>query len=143
MVAVLAALWIAGVRPRGSVPPAEGRDAATLVAVARTFEANYDHGHYGAVYDRFDAASRAVIARASYVARHLECPDPPGAATVLWAHPAQGAWWEVRYEISHVALTDWWRYLGGVWRFDLARSNPSAVALYRLPFAQYRRAVGC
>jgi hypothetical protein len=54
-----------------------------------------------------------------------------------------GRWWLVHYSISGAQLTDYWRYEHGRWVFDLIRSNPQAVRLYRLPAAQYLAAVGC
>lgn len=54
-----------------------------------------------------------------------------------------GHWWLVRYSISGPELTDYWTYERGRWVFDLVRSNPQAVRLYRLPAAKYFAAVGC
>ncbi len=49
----------------------------------------------------------------------------------------------MNYSISGIQFTDYWRYENRRWLFDLLRSNPDAVKLYRLPFAQYEKAVGC
>jgi hypothetical protein len=111
--------------------------------VAGEFNDNYALNRAGLVYDRWDASSRAVINRDEYVKRHNECPTPPGAAVVEGASPAVDGYWRVRYSISGAQLVDYWRYVNGRWVFDLARSNPDAVKLYRLSFGAYARAVGC
>lgn len=116
---------------------------AALLAIARRFNAEYAANDDAPVYDRFDAASRAVIDRRTYLRRHRECPSAPGRAVVLFATPASHGEVAVHDEISGVPLTDYWHYLGGHWRFDLRRSNPDAVRLYRLPAARYFAAVGC
>lgn len=121
----------------------EPEQAHVLWVVATAFNRDYAANRPGAVYDRFDAASRAVISRGAYIRRHLECPDPPGAATTTGVARVRGGYWLVHYSIDGVTLTDYWRDLGGRWRFSLVRSNPDAVALYRLSFAAYARALGC
>lgn len=121
-------------------------DASTreaLRAVAIRFNDNYAHNRDGLVYDRWDAASRAIISRAAYVRRHHECPSAPGAAVVETVSRGSSGYWLVRYAIDGVQLVDYWHYVDGVWRFDLVRSNPDAVRLYKLPFARYARDVGC
>ncbi len=129
--------------PRAAPPRRDPRTLAALVRVARAFNRDYQENRDGPVYDRWDRASRAIISRRAYVRRHRECPSAPGPAVVEGASPAAHGYWIVRYEIGGVALTDYWHYQDGRWVFNLARSNPSAVALYRLPFAAYARAVGC
>lgn len=114
-----------------------------LLRIAVQFNNNYSANRDGLVYDRWDATSRAVISRAQYVKRHVECPTAPGHAVVEDASRAGGGYWRVRYSISGSQLTDYWHYEHGRWRFDLARSNPSSVGLYRLSFAAYAAAVGC
>lgn len=142
--AVLAVLALAGAANLARVMRSpEKTRAATLWAIATAFNRDYAANRPGAVYDRFDAASRAVISRAAYVRRHLECPDPPGAATTTGVVQGSGGYWLVHYEIGGVGLTDSWHEIGGRWRFSLVRSNPRAVALYRAPFAVYARALGC
>lgn len=113
-----------------------------LLRIARQFNADYAANRDGAVYDRWDSRSQAVISRSEYVRRHRECPTAPGPATVEGASRA-GSWWLVRYSISGIAMTDYWRYERGRWMFDLIRSNPQAVRLYRLPAEKYLQAVGC
>ncbi|HWD63769.1 MAG TPA: hypothetical protein VG405_01220 [Solirubrobacteraceae bacterium] len=49
----------------------------------------------------------------------------------------------MRYSISGAELTDYWSYQHGRWLFDLVRSNPQAVRLYRLSARKYFAAVGC
>lgn len=141
-VVVLASLLGAAVNAHGT-SMGEPQNASALWAVATRFNNDYAANRVGAVYDRFDAASRAVISRTSYVRRHRECPDAPGAATVTSVTPASGGYWRVRYEISGVTMTDHWHYVGGRWLFSLVKSNPAAVALYRLSFRAYARALGC
>ena len=135
------ALAVAATHARVATPP--GERLSVLVAVATTFNQNYSENRPGAVYDRFDAASRAVISRAGYIRRHLECPDPPGPATTTGVTRGPRGYWLVHYSIDGVALTDYWHYVGGRWRFSLTRSNPQAVALYRLSFPAYAQALGC
>ncbi|MGC8510870.1 MAG: hypothetical protein ACP5PB_08390 [Acidimicrobiales bacterium] len=128
---------------RATLPPRhDPRTVAALVRVARAFNRDYQENRDGLVYERWDRASRAIISRRAYVRRHRECPGAPGPAIVEGASPGAHGYWVVRYEIGGVALTDYWHYQDGRWVFNLARSNPSAVALYRLPFAAYARAVG-
>ena len=146
---VLAVLALAAC---GSSAPAAATTAAgarrdpnttqALLRIARTFNENFSANRVGPVYDRWDARSKAIISRADYVRRHEECPTPPGPATILGAEP-DGEWWLVHYAISDVSLTDYWRYANGRWVFDLIRSNPDAVRLYRLPAAKYIAAIGC
>ena len=126
-----------------STSAGDASSASALRAVATTFNDNYGANRVGAVYDRFDAASRAVISRADYVRRHLECPDPPGVAHVTRVSRASAGYWLVHYEISGVVMTDYWHFVEGRWLFSLPKSNPAAVALYRLPFRAYARALGC
>lgn len=121
----------------------EPESARTLLHVAREFNADYAANRDGLVYDRWDPASRWIIPRAEYVRRHRECPTAPGPATVESASRAGGGYWAVRYDLSGTRLVDYWHYVHGRWLFDLPRSNPSAVTLYRLPFARYAAAVGC
>lgn len=114
-----------------------------LLRVAKTFNANYAANRDALVYERWDARSRGVISESSYVQRHALCPRAPGAATVESANPVAGNYWTVHYEISGTQLIDYWHYVAGHWRFDLFRSNPSAVRLYRLPLAAYVAQLGC
>jgi len=114
-----------------------------LLRVAVEFNNDYAANRSGLVYGRWDARSKSVIPRAQYVRRHVECPTAPGRALVEGASRAAHGYWRVFYSISGTRLTDYWLYQGGRWRFDLVRSNPSAVTLYRLPFAAYAAAVGC
>ena len=115
---------------------------AALLRIARRFNNDYSANRVGAVYDRWDARSRRIISRTDYIRRHRECHTNPGHATIGGANRA-GRWWLVHYAISEVHLTDYWRYEHGRWLFDLIRSNPQAVRLYRLPGSQYLAAVGC
>ncbi len=124
-------------------PGGEQENRLTLLRVARQFNADYAANKDGLVYGRWDPASRRIISRAEYVRRHRECPTAPGPAVVERAIRRRGGYWAVTYEISGTQLVDYWRYTHGRWWFDLPRSNPSAVALYRMPFSKYAAAVGC
>ena len=124
----------------------ESRDPYTrtaLLAIATRFNNNYERNRVGLVYDRWDATSQAVISRVGYIRRHRQCPTTPGAATVEDASRATQGYWAVDYSISGLQFVDYWHYQHGRWHFNLARSNPGAIALYRLPFRAYARAVGC
>jgi len=114
-----------------------------LRAVAIRFNDNYAHDRDGLVYDRWDAASRAIITRRAYLRRHQECPSAPGSAVVEDVSRASRGYWLVHYAIDGVQLVDYWHFVDGAWRFNLARSNPDAVRLYEMPFALYARQVGC
>lgn len=139
---IVAMLVMAATLARVAGSP-EGDRASVLASVATAFNRDYAANHPGAVYDRFDAASRAIISRSAYIRRHLECPDPPGPATTTGVRRGPGGYWLVHYSIGGIALTDYWHYVGGRWRFSLVRSNPQAVALYRLSFGAYARMLGC
>lgn len=145
VVALGAALVLAGCAP-GTVSGRASSEAptrATLLHVATRFNDDYAANRDGPVYDRWDAVSRRLISRADYLRRHRECPTPPGRALVEGATRGPDGYWRVYYEIAGVRLTDYWHYQRGRWTFNLARSNPRAVALYRLSFAAYAAAVGC
>ena len=114
-----------------------------LRAVATAFNNNYEHNDVGAVYDRWDSASQALISKSNYVRRHKICPTQPGKATTREVSQSANGYWTVVYAISGVAMTDYWHYVNGEWRFNLARSNPDAVRLYRESFASYAKDVGC
>lgn len=129
-------------QPGIAVKP-EPRTAAALLRIATQFNAEYAANRDALVYSRWDARSRAVIGERVFARRHAECDTAPGTATVERAAPAADGFWTVEYSLSGIQFTDYWRYTGGRWVFDLVRSNPSAVALYRLSFAAYARAVGC
>ena len=119
------------------------KTAAALVRIAQVFNDNYDHNNDGPAYDRWDSRSQAVIPRAEYIRRHVECPAPQVTALVENATPGPGGAWLVHYEIGGQQLTDYWFYTGRRWLFDLLLSNPDAARLYRLPFAKYAAQVGC
>ena len=119
----------------------ETRQALRRIAVR--FNANYSANRDGLVYGRWDSSSRAIISRAEYVRRHLECPTAPGRATIEGATSSTDGSWRVRYSISGNQLVDYWHYVNGQWLFSLVRSNPNAVRLYELPFSAYATAVGC
>lgn len=126
-----------------SASTGEPETRSFLLRVANAFNRNYAANRDALVYQRWDARSQAVISEASYVRRHSLCHSAPGAAVVEDATPVTGGHWTVHYEISGTQLTDYWHYVTGHWRFDLLRSNPSAVRLYRLSFAAYATQVGC
>ncbi len=117
---------------------------AALLRVAQRFNDNYDSGRFGAVWDRWDRRSRAIIGRAEYIRRHEVCAPATGAvAKVEGATPAGHGAWHVQYVIDHVQLVDTWYFQRGRWVFDIAKSNPKAAKQYAMPFAKYAKAVGC
>lgn len=125
----------------------EGRDSKSerqLLLIARAFNDAYQQNRDRAVYARWDARSRAVISEAAYLRRHRECPNDPRTRVDTWgvSRGPRGAWL-VHYAIDGQELTDWWYYVAGRFVFDLARSNPSAVALYRASTARYLALSGC
>lgn len=139
LVVVMAGLSLTS-RSSRVAEPATSRE---LVRVATTFNTDYRFNVDVPVWDRFDPASQALIARATYVRWHRECPASPGTATVVDARRLTGGWWVVDYEIGGVRLHDFWHEIDGRWRFSLVRSNPSAAALYASTFAAFARANGC
>jgi hypothetical protein len=125
--------------------PPDPHTAAALLTIARSFNHDYDTGHYGPVYARWDPRSQAIITQADYIKRHKDCPSgPPTLSQTESVSPGgpQGTWL-VHYEISGQQLTDYWFYLDHRWVFDLVLSNPDAVKLYRMSPSQYVKAVGC
>ncbi len=138
---VAATLWIA-VGP-ATASRADPRSGAALVRIAQRFNDDYAANRDGLVYDRWDARSRMVISRRRYVELHELCPTAPAPAVVEGAAPVGDGFWRVRYDIGGVQLVDYWHYVASRWRFNLQRSNPGAVALYRMSTARYMAAVGC
>lgn len=134
-------------RPDATSAPSRTRDPETaraLLRIARAFNDDYQQNRDAAVYARWDAASRAVISRATYLRRHRACPNTPHVKVDTWGavRGPDGAWL-VHYSIQGQQFTDWWFYVHGRFVFDLPRSNPSAVALYRATPAQYAKELGC
>ncbi|MDA8263529.1 MAG: hypothetical protein M0Z47_11945 [Actinomycetota bacterium] len=129
--------------PSAPLTSPEPRTAKELLAITSTFNLDYAANDVGPVYARWDARSRNIISEAQYVLRHRECPSHPGTPVTESAVPSTGGWWEVHYSVDGVQLTDYWIYQSGTWRFDLIRSNPEAVPLYKLSMAEYMQAVGC
>ena len=118
--------------------------AKALLRIARVFNDDYQQNKDGAVYARWDAASRAIISRATYLRRHRDCPNSPHVKVHTWGVTrGPGKAWLVHYSIDGQQFTDWWYYVHGRFVFDLAKSNPSAVALYRASPAQYAKETGC
>lgn len=131
----------AAARPGPADPPSVG----ALLRIAQAFNTAYDSGRYGAVYDRWDARSQAIISRAEYIRRHRECQTAQAGAPVRVESAARGpdGRWLVRYVVQGAQSVDTWFYLDHHWVFDIILSNPAAAAEYRLPFARYAAAVGC
>jgi hypothetical protein len=125
--------------------PPDPQTMAALLRIAQVFNTDYDSGRYGAVYDRWDARSQAIISRAEYIQRHLECPTAPTGAPVRVESATRGraGRWLVRYEVEGSQAVDTWFYQAHRWVFDIILSNPGAAAQYRMPFRQYETAVGC
>jgi hypothetical protein len=125
--------------------PADPRTVSALLRIAQVFNTDYDSGRYGAVYDRWDARSQAIISRAEYVRRHVACPTAPTGAPVRVESATRGpaGRWLVRYVVEGSQSVDTWLYLDHRWVFDIILSNPGAAAQYRMSFARYAAAVGC
>jgi hypothetical protein len=127
-------------RPARTDPPT----AAALLRIAQAFNNDYDNGNFGAVYDRWDASSQAIISRAEYIRRHTLCaPATHSVAQVEGAARGRSGAWHVSYRIDSSSLVDTWFYVRHRWVFDITLSNPAAARNYRLPFTQYAAAVGC
>lgn len=148
-VTILAAGCTASMSHRAASPaaplPPDPHTASALLKIATVFNHDYDTGDYGPVYARWDPRSQAIITRASYIARHKDCPGPSRSLSQTEsASPGgpQGAWL-VHYEIGGQQLTDYWLYIRRRWAFDLVLSNPEAVRLYRMSPSQYVAALGC
>lgn len=133
------------VERRAALPATpDSRTPAALKHVAQVFNDDYQNGVYPPVYARWDRASQAIISETDYVHRHTECASSAGARAVVESvRPGPRRFWLVRYEIGGQQFVDYWTYQAGHWRFDLLRSNPSAVDQYRMPLRQYAKAVGC
>ncbi len=133
--------------PQGADVLAARRDpksAHRLLLVARAFNDAFQVNRDAAVYGRWDAASRAIISGPAYVRRHRECPNDPRTPVDTWGvSRGPGGAWLVHYALGGQQLTDWWYYVDGRFVFDLARSNPAAVALYRASPARYLQLAGC
>ena len=129
---------------RPAAAPRDPRTKAALLRIARALNNDYQQNRDAAVYARWDGPSRAIISEATYVQRHHQCPNTPNVPVDTWGvSNGPGGAWLVHYSIEGQQFTDWWYYVRGRFVFDLARSNPSAVALYRASPAQYAKDVGC
>lgn len=118
--------------------------AKALLRIATAFNTDYEQNKDAAVYARWDATSRAIISQATYVQRHHECPNTPHVKVDTWeVTRGPGRAWLVHYSIDGQQFTDWWYYVHGRFVFDLPKSNPSAVALYKASPAKYVKDVGC
>lgn len=118
--------------------------AHALLRIARRLNNDYATNKDAAVYARWDAASRKVISRATYVRRHRECPSPPeGKVDTYGVTHESGNEWLVHYSIGSQHFTDYWFYVHGRFVFDLPKSNPTAVPLYEASPAKYAKMIGC
>ena len=125
-------------------PSRDPHTGAALLRIARQFNNDYATNHDAAVYARWDPASRKVISRQAYLQRHTECPNPPEGHVNTWGvAPGPDGAWLVHYSIGGQEFTDYWYYIKGRWEFDLPRSNPTAVPLYRMSPSKYAKAIGC
>lgn len=120
------------------------RTARALLRIARAFNNDYQQNKDAPVYARWDATSQAIISQTTYLRRHRDCPNDPNVKVNTWGvtHGPEGAWL-VHYSIDGQQFTDWWYYVHGRFVFDLPKSNPSAVALYKASPAQYVKEMGC
>jgi len=128
---------------RSSGNEGEPATASQLRHVATQFNLDYQGNDDGLVWERFDAASKAVITQARYVRWHQDCRTAPGPATILDVSQTSSNWWVVTYQISGVTLHDYWHQQDDRWRFSLVRSNPSAVSLYSSTYSAYAQEMGC
>ncbi len=120
------------------------RTAKVLLQIARVFNNDYQQNKDAAVYQRWDASSRAIISGPEYLRRHEACPNDANVRVNTWeVTRGPGGAWLVHYSIDGQQLTDWWYFVHRRFVFDLARSNPSAVSLYRDSPAQYMKQTGC
>ena len=110
---------------------------------ATTLNTDYARNADGPVWDLFDPRSQAIITRADYVDRHQHCPRPGFAPRITGISTGPNGYEIVNETLSGTVLHDYWHLVGGQWRFNLARSNPSAVTLYREPRAKYFADLGC
>lgn len=131
----------------GSSSIFEAHDRSTarvLLQIARVFNNDYQQNKDAAVYQRWDASSRAIISETDYLRRHEICPNDANVNVHTWeVTRGPGGAWLVHYSIDGQQLTDWWYFVDGRFVFDLARSNPSAVSLYKDSLAQYMQQTGC
>jgi hypothetical protein len=142
-VAVTAAM-ITSCGPAASAGGSDPPTVSALLRIAQVFNNDYDNGRFGAVYDRWDGRSQALISRGEYIRRHALCaPATHSAAVVEAAVRSAGGAWHVSYRIDGSSLVDTWFYVRHRWVFDIISSNPGAARDYRLPFARYAAAVGC
>jgi hypothetical protein len=130
--------------PAASAGASDPPTVSALLRIAQVFNNDYDNGRFGAVYDRWDGRSQALISRGEYIRRHALCaPATHSAAVVEAAARGTGGAWHVSYRIDGSSLVDTWFYVRHRWVFDIISSNPGAARDYRLPFARYAAAVGC
>jgi len=124
---------------------AQQNNMTTIVLQVRATTLNTDYARNadGPVWDLFDPQSQAVISRADFVDRHQHCPRPGVAPRITGINSGPNGYEIVNETLSGTVLHDYWHLVGGTWRFNLARSNPSAVALYREPRARYLADLGC
>ncbi len=115
----------------------------TLLQRASMFNVDYSRNVVGPVWDAWDPQSQAIISRVDYVDRHTHCPRPGAVPRITGMVAGANGYEVVNESLSGVTLHDYWHLVAGQWRFNLARSNPSAVALYREPRAQYFASLGC
>ena len=126
------------------LPSAEPATLDTLLAVAQRLNDDFGSGRYAQVYQRWDPQSRALISGEEYVRRHVQCQTAPQDPThILRAVFGADGYWRVTYILDELRFVDYWRYRAGHWEFDLIRSNPDAVRLYRMNPQAYASAVAC
>ena len=80
--------------------------ASALLAIASTFNHDYDTGDYAPVYARWDARSQAIIGEADYIQRHRQCPGAHNSSRTEDDSPGgPHGTWLVHYEIGGQQLT--------------------------------------
>lgn len=116
---------------------------AALQADAIIFNEDYHANIDGPVWSYWDPQSQAIISKQDFVTRHAHCNTAPGRALIGAVTPAGNGYYAVAVTIDGVALRDYWHLVGTTWRFSLAKSNPTSVALYQKSPASYYAALGC
>jgi hypothetical protein len=130
------------VSPSASAAGAEPKTAQELQAVAQLHFDSFSAGDYGAYWDDFDTASKAVISRAEYVQRLKSCMQTdPNRSAPFSVHGvsqnADGTWTvTVRYTRGPTTFQTTFPavYENGRWRFAFTADARRAM---QMPVSQY------
>lgn len=117
---------------------AEPLSAQQLKAFSVVHFGAFSSGDWGAVWDDFDAPSKAVVTRAEYIHRLTECskydPNRGKRAVVQGVADNHDGTWSVVVRYGNLQITFPARYENGHWRFIL---NDAARAAMRMRFDRY------